>query len=168
MFEDGVKLRLLSFLFVSLGDTPHNIKCCPSNRQWVSKPPFKSGYLSGPFDSSCCLCVILTYRNNDVAFSVRPDNDAATTHGFHFSLVYHGCVQNLNWIRLLPKHSHNMADRTFAMYKEQVVPGKGGKTTSGCGAPWDAEDHVKRAMKARVSPHLTRTHLLHAPPPHAL
>ena len=64
-----------------------------------------------------------------------PDNDSKTTHGFHWSLIHFGALQHLRWIRLMPKHSHNYADRTFAMYKEQVAPGKGGTASSGCGAP---------------------------------
>ena len=67
----------------------------------------------------------------------------------HWSLIHFGVTQKFWWIELLPKHSHNLADRTFAMYKEQVHPGNGDNSHSGCGAPWDAAGHVKRALSTQ-------------------
>jgi len=44
-----------------------------------------------------------------------PDNDCKTTHAFHWSLVHYGVMNRLTWIRLMPKHSHNYADRVNSM-----------------------------------------------------
>ena len=89
-----------------------------------------------------------------------PDNDCKTTHAFHWSLIHFGIVQKLMWGRLLPKHSHNYADRVNSMVKEVVWPHRG--TGGGCSAPWEFESVVKKALKSQAGTpefawHLTNT-----------
>ena len=43
-----------------------------------------------------------------------PDIDAKETHAMHVELVSRGVVNKLRWIRLMAKHSHNFADRTWS------------------------------------------------------
>lgn len=76
-----------------------------------------------------------------------PDNCAATTHAFHWLAVHLGIFQRLEWIRLPPKHSHNMCDRTYSMIKEVIHPKRG--TGGGCDAPWDMQNVVKQALKSQ-------------------
>ena len=52
------------------------------------------------------------------------------------------------WGRLLPKHSHNFADRVNSMVKEVIWPQRG--TGGGCAAPWDFEDVMKQALKTQT------------------
>ena len=77
-----------------------------------------------------------------------PDNDARVTHEFHASLIHYGALQKLIWIRLEPKHSHNLADRMFSMIKEILWP-RSGALTGGCAAPWDLEDVIKKALQTQ-------------------
>ena len=65
----------------------------------------------------------------------------------HTQLVSRGTCQKLIWIRLMPKHSHNLSDRFNAMVKEQIWPNKG--AGGGCMAPWDMEAIVKRAVESQ-------------------
>jgi hypothetical protein len=76
-----------------------------------------------------------------------PDNDCKTTHAFHWSLVHFGAMNRLTWIRLMPKHSHNYADRVNSMVKEVVNPQSG--TGGGCAAPWDFEKVINAALKTQ-------------------
>jgi len=76
-----------------------------------------------------------------------PDNDTATTHAFHWSLIHFGVMNSLLWIRLLPKHSHNFADRVNSMVKEKIWPKRG--AGGGFRAPWDFEDIMKAALASQ-------------------
>ena len=76
-----------------------------------------------------------------------PDNDAKAVHALHVQLVSQGVVQKLVWIRLRPKHSHNLADRLNSMVKEQIWPQRG--TGGGCMAPWDLDDIIQKALKSQ-------------------
>ena len=76
-----------------------------------------------------------------------PDNDCKTTHAYHWSLVHFGVLQKSTWGRLLPKHSHNFADRVNSMVKEVIWPQRG--TGGGCSAPWDFADVMKQALKTQ-------------------
>jgi len=77
-----------------------------------------------------------------------PDNDALVTHQVHASLIHYGVFQQVIWVRLEPKHSHNMSDRTFSMIKETVWP-RSGALEGGCAAPWDLERVIKTALKTQ-------------------
>lgn len=72
------------------------------------------------------------------------DNNAAVTHAFHWLAINKGIFQKLEWIRLMPKHSHNYADRANSMIKQVVQPKKG--TEGDCLAPWDMEQVINKAM----------------------
>lgn len=64
-------------------------------------------------------------------------------------LIHYGVVNKIVWIRLGPKHSHNLANRANSMVEEDIWPhtGVGGE----CMAPWDYEGvMVERAMKAQL------------------
>lgn len=76
-----------------------------------------------------------------------PDNNAATTHAFHWLAVHVGVVNRIEWIRLQAKHSHNYADRCNSMIKEVIHPKRG--TEGGCAAPWDMEAVIKKAMRTQ-------------------
>ena len=76
-----------------------------------------------------------------------PDNDCKVTHAFHWCLIHFGVMQKLSWGRLLPKHSHNYADRVNSMVKEVISPQRG--SGGGCAAPWDFEAVVKQALKTQ-------------------
>ena len=75
------------------------------------------------------------------------DNDAKEAHALHVHLVAVGVVQKIVWIRLRPKHSHNLADRVNSMVKEQIWPQRG--TGGGCMAPWDMEHVLRRAVSSQ-------------------
>lgn len=75
------------------------------------------------------------------------DNDAKEAHALHVHLVSIGAVQKLVWLRLRPKHSHNLADRINSMCKEQIWPQKG--SGGGCMAPWDMQDILQRAVQSQ-------------------
>lgn len=79
-----------------------------------------------------------------------PDNKSATTHAFHWLAVHLGIFKRLEWLRLLPKHSHNYSDRTYSMIKEVIVPKRG--ASGGCEAPWDMEQILKTALKSQRGP----------------
>lgn len=79
-----------------------------------------------------------------------PDNIAATTHAFHWLAVHIGVFQRLEWVRLLPKHSHNFADRTFSMIKEVVWPKRG--AGGGCHSPWDMQQVLQKALSSQTAP----------------
>lgn len=76
-----------------------------------------------------------------------PDNCAATTHAFHWLAVHMGIFRRLEWIRLLPKHSHNYSDRTFSMIKEVIRPTRG--AGGGCDAPWEMAAVLEKALKSQ-------------------
>ena len=76
-----------------------------------------------------------------------PDNDCATTHAYHWSLVHFGVCNKLTWFRLPPKHSHNKADRVNSMVKEKICPKRG--IGGGCLAPWDFSSMVADALKSQ-------------------
>jgi hypothetical protein len=76
-----------------------------------------------------------------------PDNDCKATHAFHWALVHFGVVQKVTWGRLLPKHSHNLADRVNSMVKEVMCPKRG--VGGGCAAPWEFEAVMKRALRSQ-------------------
>jgi hypothetical protein len=78
-----------------------------------------------------------------------PDNDAAATHAFHCSLIHWGAMKRMAWIRLHPKHSHNLADRYNAMIKEVVQPRSGASDQGGCNAPWDLDAVIQRALRTQ-------------------
>lgn len=77
-----------------------------------------------------------------------PDNTAATTHAFHWLAVHVGIFQRLEWVRLLPKHSHNFADRSFSMLKEKIFPKRG--AGGGCYGPWEMRDKLEDALKSQA------------------
>ena len=76
-----------------------------------------------------------------------PDNDCKTTHGFHWCLIHFGVLQKLSWGRLLPKHSHNYADRVNSMVKEVIDPQRG--SGGGCAAPWDFQAVIEKALASQ-------------------
>eukprot|EP00965_Chrysotila_dentata_P220311 6191703-Pleurochrysis_carterae.AAC.2 len=80
------------------------------------------------------------YRQTDSG----PDNDAKETHALHCHLVHCGVVNKIVWLRLIPKHSHNLADRYHGMVKEKVCPNR--EVGGGCMAPWDMEGIVDEAL----------------------
>ena len=51
-----------------------------------------------------------------------PDNECASTHALNCTVVHVGATNRLRWLRLHPKHSHNLADRYNAMVKQQMWP----------------------------------------------
>ena len=75
------------------------------------------------------------------------DNDAKETHALHIQLISRGVLEKLVWVRLPPKHSHNLADRVNSMVKEQIWPQRG--TGGGCKAPWDMEAIIANAVKSQ-------------------
>eukprot|EP00965_Chrysotila_dentata_P241385 6204249-Pleurochrysis_carterae.AAC.2 len=75
------------------------------------------------------------------------DNDSCDTHALHCALVHFGVVQKIVWIRLMPKHSHDLADRVNSMVGEKIDPIKG--VGGVCDAPWDMEDIIKRAIASQ-------------------
>ena len=76
-----------------------------------------------------------------------PDIDAREAHALHIELVSIGAVNNLTWLRLMPKHSHNKCDRVNSMVKERIWPESG--TGGGCMAPWDMEKIMQDAVKSQ-------------------
>jgi len=78
-----------------------------------------------------------------------PDNDALVTQEFNCSLIHYGVCQKLIWIRLEPKHSHNLADRVHSMVKEIIKPRSGAHSSGGCAAPWDLYDTIHQALKTQ-------------------
>jgi len=76
-----------------------------------------------------------------------PDCDAKETHAMHVELVSRGAVNKLRWIRLVPKHSHNFADRANSMIKAVIWPQHG--VGGGCHAPWDMKSIVENAMASQ-------------------
>ena len=77
-----------------------------------------------------------------------PDNDAKEAHALHVQLVSRGVIEKLVWLRLPPKHSHNLADRVNSMVKEQIWPQRG--SGGGCMAPWDMEEIMLKAVKSQT------------------
>jgi hypothetical protein len=103
-----------------------------------------------------------------------PDNECASTHALNCTVVHVGATNRLRWLRLHPKHSHNLADRYNAMVKQQMWPqgGVGG----GCNAPFEMEGNhtalhriaphraaLRRTAPRRTAPHRTAPHRT-APP----
>ena len=76
-----------------------------------------------------------------------PDNDAVEAHALHVELVSRGALNRLVWARLMPKHSHNWADRVNSMVKEVIWPKDG--IGGGCMAPWDMQAVVEKAVRSQ-------------------
>ena len=116
--------------------------CCPRHRHlhvvWFRTSLFVCGRLH-----KLGLLGHTLYRLTDSG----PDNDAKESHAMHTQLVSMGCAQLLIWIRLMPKHSHNLSDRFNAMVKEQIWPHKG--AGGGCKGPWDMENIIHRAIQSQ-------------------
>jgi hypothetical protein len=83
-----------------------------------------------------------------------PDNECASTHALNCTVVHVGATNRLRWLRLHPKHSHNLADRYNAMVKQQMWPqgGVGG----GCNAPFEMEGN--HTALHRIAPHRAALH----------
>ena len=77
-----------------------------------------------------------------------PDNIAQETHALNISLISRGIFNKITWIRLMPKHSHNLSDRMNSLLKEVIEP-KRGTHSQGCMAPWDMEEKLNKAMKSQ-------------------
>jgi len=104
-----------------------------------------SAFLSAIFEMSKSFTLgDVTVRLTDSG----PDNDSLCTHQFHCSLVHYGALNRLIWIRLEPKHSHNVADRVHSMIKEILWP-RSGALEGGCASPWDLEQVIKTALKTQ-------------------
>ena len=73
------------------------------------------------------------------------DNIGWLTHAFHFALVYFGVVNKLTWMRLPVGHSHNGANRKFALVKAAI------ETASGAPTPWDLEKPMLKAARIRMA-----------------
>lgn len=67
------------------------------------------------------------------------DNDGKMTHCVHYVLVREGACNELEWARLIPGHSHNAQDLTFANAKAIFYPNNG--RGPGCDSPF--EFHAK-------------------------
>eukprot|EP00965_Chrysotila_dentata_P149262 4929684-Pleurochrysis_carterae.AAC.2 len=75
------------------------------------------------------------------------DNDSRETHALHCALIHYGVVQKMIWIRLMPKHFHNLSDRVNSMVGEKIAPERG--MGGGCDGPWEMEHIVKRALASQ-------------------
>eukprot|EP00965_Chrysotila_dentata_P181856 6003505-Pleurochrysis_carterae.AAC.1 len=65
-----------------------------------------------------------------------PDNDAKEAYALHCHLIHCGVVNTIVWLRLEPKHSHNLSDCCRGMVQEELRPHRG--TGGECIAQWDS------------------------------
>lgn len=63
------------------------------------------------------------------------------THAVHFVLVHFGVFNKITWMRLPVGHSHNGADRKFALLKSAL------ESLNGAWTPWDLEAAILQGCK---------------------
>lgn len=119
----------------------------------VVPPSLKTGNTFGCTSFVLCLYrLIIGGKLNGVTRVIRirqtdggSDNVGWVTFAVHCMLVREGAVDQLDWIRLLPGHSHNEADAVHHRVLQVFYPK--GHVGPGCASPWEFHQRIVDGLK---------------------